>query len=115
MTKYRVLFHIDESVQSKWAMVLRNIENLLEDIGENLEVKLVANAEGIALLYKMPNPFHEKIAQLAEKGVRFAVCANSLRQQNLTEDFLLDLAEIVPSGVGEIVRRQSEGWAYIKP
>ena len=89
--------------------------NVFNQNVEALEVKLVANAEGIALLYKMPNPFHEKIAQLAEKGAHFAVCANSLRQQNLTEDFLLDLTEIVPSGVGEIVRRQSEGWAYIKP
>ena len=115
MKEYRVLFHVDESANSKWALVLKNIENLLDDISENLEVELVANAEGIALLYKLPNHFNDKIAQLATRKVRFCVCANSLRQQNLTKDFFLDLAEVVPSGVGEIVRKQSEGWAYVKP
>lgn len=24
-------------------------------------------------------------------------------------------AEIVPSGIGELVRRQAEGWAYVRP
>jgi len=115
MKEYRVLFHVDESSNSKWTLVLKNIENLFDDIGENIEVELVANAEGIGLLYKLPNHFIDKIAKLAGRGVRFFVCANSLQQQKLTRDFLLDSAELVPSGVGEIVRKQSEGWAYVKP
>lgn len=112
---YRVLFHLNESSTGKWIMALRNIENLIVDLGESLEVELVAHGEGIALLYKMPNHFSDRIAQLAAKGVRFAACANTLRQQNLTKEFLLDIAELVPSGVGELVRKQAEGWTYIKP
>ena len=115
MKKYRVLFHVDESSNSKWALALKNIENLMDDVGENLEVELVANAEGIALLFKLPNPYNDKIDQLATKGVHFFVCANSLRQQKLTKEFFLELAEVVPSGIGEIVRKQSAGWAYVKP
>jgi intracellular sulfur oxidation DsrE/DsrF family protein len=115
MNKYRVLFHLDQGMSSKYKLVLANIENLFADLGEEIEVELVTNAEGIGLLYKKPNIFSEIITGLAAKGVRFTACANSLRQQNLTSDFLLDFTEIVPSGVGEIVRRQAEGWVYIKP
>jgi len=28
---------------------------------------------------------------------------------------MLSEARVVPSGVGELVKRQTEGWAYIRP
>lgn len=115
MKPYRVLFHLDESTTGKFILVLKNIENLLADIGDDSEIELVALGEGTSFLYRTPNHFSDRIAQLAARGVRFAVCANSLRQQNLTKEFFLDVAEVVPAGVGELVRKQAEGWTYIKP
>lgn len=38
-----------------------------------------------------------------------------LRQLDLTQDAFLDLVEIVPEGVGELVKKQAQGWAYIRP
>jgi len=28
---------------------------------------------------------------------------------------LLDLVDVVPAGVSELVKKQAEGWAYIRP
>lgn len=115
MATYKAIFHVDESSLAKWKLVLVNIENLMAEFGEDIEIELLANAEGISLLYKTPNHFKETITRLSARGVQFALCANSLKQQNLTKEFFLDMATVVPSGVGELVIKQSAGWAYIKP
>lgn len=114
MEKYRVVFHIDEC--NKGHLVLKNIENLIADLGENnVEVELLANSEGIAVLFKTPSLHSEQVERLASKGVRFAACANTLRGMNLTKDALFDSVEIVSSGVGELVKKQTLRWAYIRP
>jgi intracellular sulfur oxidation DsrE/DsrF family protein len=116
MDKYRAVFHVDEGNEARVGMALKNIENLIADLGEeNVQVELVTNGRGVTALVKTPSPHQEQIERLAAKGVRFAACANSLRQAGLTPDTLLGVVEVVPSGVGELVKKQAQGWAYIRP
>ncbi len=114
MKEYRAIFHLDE--KNRGEMVLHNIENLLNDLGEkNVEVELLANGQGVRVLLKKANPIEDLILRLAERGVRFAACSNSIRYLGFTKDELFDVVEIVPSGVGELVKKQTQGWAYIRP
>jgi len=116
MEKYRVVIHLDESGKARGELVLRNIENLIADLGENnVEIELVANGEGITALLKSPNLHGEQVERFSAKGVHFVACAKTMRQLDLTKDALLDLVEIVPAGVGELVKKQAQGWAYIRP
>lgn len=116
MNKYCVVFHLDEPSKSRADQVFRNIENLLADLGENnVEVELVANGGGVKALAKGPNSYTEQIDPLAAKGVRFAACAHSLNQLEIARDTLLESVEVVSSGVGELVKKQADGWAYIRP
>src|SRR5665647_1995485 len=110
--KYKVVFHIDYIARID--LGLENIENLLVDLGEsNVEVELVANFEAITLLAKTSNKYETKIAEFAEKGVIFAACANAMRAHNLTKNDMLEVAIIVPSAVGELIKKQAQSWAYI--
>jgi intracellular sulfur oxidation DsrE/DsrF family protein len=59
--------------------------------------------------------FEEELKALAEKGVIVAQCSNSLHERKLTRDQIYDFFALVPSGNGEIILRQSEGWAIVKP
>lgn len=96
--------------------MFRNIENLLADLGENnVEIELVANGEGVNALVKGPDSHVEQIEPLAAKGVRFVACAHSLSQLEIARDALLESVEVVSSGIGELVKKQAEGWAYIRP
>ena len=114
MDKYKVLFHTDYIARID--LGLENIENLLTDLGgSNVEVELVANFEAITLLSKASNKYETKIAELAAKGVIFAACANAMRAHNLTKDDMLEVAVVVPSAVGELIKKQAQGWAYIRP
>ena len=116
MAKYRVLFHLDEGAKGRVDLVLHNIENLITDLGqENVEVELVSNSEGVTALLKTPDLHGAMVERLAAKGVRFTACENSLRQFHLAKDALLEHVEAVPSGVGELARKEAEGWSYIRP
>lgn len=67
-------------------------------------------------LFQLPkNMNHEEIEALVKSGVRFLICQNSLNVYNLTKEAMLDVVGFVASGVGELVKKQAEGWAYIKP
>jgi intracellular sulfur oxidation DsrE/DsrF family protein len=113
---YRVLFHLNESSACKVEGVLGNVEHLLDELGqEGLAVEVVAHGDGIAALRQAANPHADAIARLAGRGVRFAACQNTMKRQGLEASDLLRVAEMVPSGVAELVRRQAEGWAYVRP
>lgn len=116
MTRYRVVFHLDEPSKGRANQVFRNIENLLSDLGENnLEVELVANGGGVRAFVQGPESYTEQIDPLSAKGVRFVACAHSLSQLDINVDTLLDSVTVVSSGVGELVKKQTDGWAYIRP
>jgi intracellular sulfur oxidation DsrE/DsrF family protein len=49
---------------------------------------------------------------LAAKEVRFAAYVYFLSQLGVAREALLESIEIVSSGVGELVKKQAEGWAF---
>jgi intracellular sulfur oxidation DsrE/DsrF family protein len=91
-----------------------NTENLLADETTPIEsVALVANGAGVMLLTE-DSTQPDAVEQLAEEGVALLACENSLRAKDLTEEDLLEGVETVPAGVGELVKKQDAGYAYIK-
>lgn len=115
-TKYKVIFHIDEPSKGRADQVLMNITNLLNDLGDgNVAVELLANGGGVRALVKEPEGQADQVEALAKRGVRFVACQNSLDHLNMQRTDLLDLVEVLPAGVSELVRKQMEGWAYIRP
>ena len=49
------------------------------------------------------------------KGVKFVACNNALMAHNIEKYNIIHFVDIVPAGVLELVVKQSEGYAYIKP
>lgn len=116
MKRYKVIFHIDESFKARAKQVLANITNLLDDFGEgNVQVELLANGDAVRMFLNIPDNFSEQIRSLVKRDVKFVACAHSLDHLNLTSAELIDVVEIVPAGVSEIVKKQMDGWAYIRP
>jgi uncharacterized protein len=116
MTVYRVIFHLDENSMEKTNEVFNNLSNLLADLGKgNIEVELLTNGKGVEAMLKANESNALRIHHLLIQGVRFVVCANSLKYLKIAPEELVPEAEIVPAGVSELVKKQSEGWAYIRP
>ncbi len=113
---YKVIFHLNEEEKTEDA--LRNIKNLLEDMkneNERIDIELLAHSSGVNAFKKTNKENKEEIKNLLEKGVEIALCKNSLITLNLKKEDFIEEAIIVSSGVGELTKKQNEGWSYIKP
>lgn len=115
MSKYKVIFHIDEDEPYRVKLVMNNLNNLIGDMGlDNLELELVAYGQGINIFLKL-SPYAKNMEKLADLGVIFAACGNTAKNLAIEASDMLDSVEIVSSGVGELVKKQSQGWVYIRP
>ena len=116
MSDYKVIFHIDE--MSKWQVLLGNVSNLLNGIADTkLHVIVLANSEAVKS-YETNQGFDAVIhtmESLNKEGVKFVACNNALMAYKMEKDDLIPFVDIVPAGIVELVKKQSEGYIYIKP
>ena len=77
-------------------------------------VEVVAHSKGLGMLIAKDNSLADRIKKLAEQGVVFAACENTMKKKNVTKEQLLPSATTTDSGVAEVVRKQEAGWSYLK-
>ncbi len=113
---YGAIFQLDAGGNKAIKKTLNNIENLLHDkrVEGKITVELIANSGGFDV-YVKNNGFEKKLRHLQKEGVILAQCSNTLREKHISRSDLYSFIHVVPSGVGEITLRESQGWAYIHP
>lgn len=116
---YRVVFEVSVDGVENWEGALRNAQNARKALGESATtIEIVAHGKGIGLLLSKTGTAHpelkEKLKTLHGEGVVFAACENTMARMKLVKQDLDPAAVTVDSGVAEVVRKQTEGWAYIK-
>jgi uncharacterized protein len=115
----KVVYHLSEGIDQA-ARALGNIRNHLRAAPED-RIVVVAHGEGIRFLLqdaqeRNGKPFEPAVAALAQQGVDFKVCTNTLTAHRVPAERLLPQASLVPSGVAEIARLQArEGFVYLRP
>ena len=116
MTNYDLCVHVDQNDPGLLGLALNNIANYMAALpGETFRVRLVANGPAVQLFKSGATPHDARIAELAAKGVTFALCANALKAFSVDKQALVSGCEVVPAGVVELVQLQRAGFAYIKP
>ncbi|HTE12568.1 MAG TPA: DsrE family protein [Chitinophagaceae bacterium] len=112
--QHKVVFEITSADTADHRTVLRQISNVIKDApGTNIEV--VCHGPAILMLVKEKTMLAAEMQELKSKyGVDFAACANSMKKNNLDKSQLVTTAMVVPNGVMEVVRKEEEGWSYIK-
>ena len=111
----RVIFHVDEL--SKWGLLLKNVQNLVQAAeGDSVQIEVLANSEAVKL-YVKNRAVNELSAMqdLSKQGVHFVACNNALKGLSIGREQLAPFISVVPVGVLELIKKQSEGYAYIKP
>lgn len=118
----RIVFHLTNPDQVVAGEMLDEIEGMLRQYrreGEMLRVEIVSHSDGLGLLRQRLSAHHGRIAALAREydNLAFVACRNTidrLRVEKGVEVILLPEAEIIDSGVSHVVKRQMEGWSYIR-
>ena len=110
----KTVFHVADGAADIQDAAIRYASGIFED--ESLEtdaVAVVANASGVELV-RTDSAYAEEIAELSGGDVEFVACEKSMAAAGLTEDDILDVVETAPTSVGELTRRQENGYRYIK-
>ena len=111
--KERVVIQVSTPDQRMWAQSLNYAENLRELYGkDNVEIEIVALGQGIGVL-KLDSPMATRVADTLKSGVKVVACQVTMRRQKLQKEDMLSDIGYVPAGLGEVIKRQREGWAYI--
>lgn len=115
----KVVYHINDINHAYGA--LRNVKNHLNALGdENADIVVVTHSGGAFTLVdgssdQKGHRFDEAIQALANRGVKFDICANTIRGKKIDKSKINLNAKIVPSGVAEVAHLEQEGYVYIKP
>jgi uncharacterized protein len=113
--KSRVVMQVSDGDAGKWNLALNNAKNLQTDLGAaNVDIEIVAYGPGIGML-KADSVVGSRVDEALASGVKVVACENTMRGQKLTKPDMLANVGYVSAGVVEIMQKQQQGWAYIRP
>jgi intracellular sulfur oxidation DsrE/DsrF family protein len=113
---YNALYILNSNDDKKIKGLLRNVDNALEDprLKGKLHIELIAFGDGVAV-YMKSGTYEQTLKDLQAKGVVLAQCSNTIKERKIDKNDLFPFISYVPSGNGEIIIRQYEGWAVVHP
>jgi hypothetical protein len=111
----RIVIQVSDADQGKWNLALNNARNIQADLGAaNVEIEIVAYGPGIGML-KLDSPVADRVDEASAAGVKIMACDNTMKGQKLARGDMLSGIGYVNAGVVEIMQRQQQGWAYLRP
>jgi intracellular sulfur oxidation DsrE/DsrF family protein len=113
--KQRVLFQVSDNDPGKWQLALNNAQNVQVDLGkENVQIEIVAYGPGLGML-KAESAVAGGLAGALDNNVGLIACENTMQNTKVSRDDMYGGVAFVQAGVTHIMKRQREGWAYIRP
>jgi uncharacterized protein len=113
--KQKVVFQVSDADPAKWNLALNNARNVQTELGkENVLVEIIAYGPGLGML-KADSKFEARLAQALTDNVGLLACENTMVNTKTTKADMYSGISYVMAGVTHIMKRQREGWAYIRP
>jgi len=113
--KTGVVVQVSDDSPKTWNQSLNVVKNLQSAYGKDkVDIEVVVFGMGSGML-KLESPLANRINEALDGGVKVVMCENTMKGQNLTKDDMHPKIGFVPAGAGEIVEKQRQGWASIRP
>ena len=111
----KVVFQVSDADPAKWNLTLNNVRNIQADLGAgNVDIEVVSYGPGIGML-QANSPVASRVDEALTAGVSIVACENTMKGQKLARSDMLGGIGYVGAGVVELVQKQQQGWAYIRP
>ncbi len=108
----RMVLHLQSADTLVHRALVNQVINLKKEFPE-AEIDVICHGPGLEFLYKS-SVYAQRIRQREISGITFTACAFTMSQRNITHHHLVPFARVVPYALAEIVRKQQNGWLYIK-
>jgi intracellular sulfur oxidation DsrE/DsrF family protein len=113
--RYRVVLQVSDADPAKWNLAVNNARNVQTDLGaQNVDVEIVAYGPGLGML-KSDSKVAARLAEALDNNIGLMACENTMRNTKVTKDDMYAGIRYVDAGVVHLMKRQREGWAYIRP
>lgn len=110
---FKAVFQVSDADPQKWNLTLNNAKNALAELGPDTRLEIVVFGPGIGML-KAGSEVAPRVTEAVKSGVKVAACQNTMRGMHLEPKDMNPEIGYVPSGVGELIRKQAEGYSYIR-
>lgn len=114
LAQHRIILQLSSNDTLVWKGLVNNLKHLKAGWADSVEIEVVAHGPGIDFLVKEKTTQQEKIRHFREMGIQFIACENTMTERKVARESIIPEAGFVKMGIGEIVRKQEEGWSYIK-
>lgn len=112
---HKVVFQVSDADPAKWNLALNNARNVQQDLGaDKVAIEIVAYGPGIGML-KMDSVAGARVSEAMAAGTSVVACENTMRNLKISRDDMLPRIGYVAAGVVQLMTRQKEGYAYIRP
>lgn len=119
---WKVVMHINSTDDYMQNTLLLETENLLQSYQNNpqaVQVEIVAYGPGVTLFDANQSKFIDRLAGLKNRfaNLNYAVCGRSVKKIETDKHVRMKLIPditITSSGLHQIIKRQQEGWHYIR-
>ncbi len=110
----KIVIQVSDGDSKTWNQALNVVKNLQQAYGKNAKVEVVVFGNGIGML-KMDSEVGNRVSETLESGTAVYACQNTMRGRKLTKDDMLPAIGYVPAGIVEIITKQRENWAVVRP
>lgn len=116
-SEHQIIYQCNKSDPAYLGSILFSVGELIRKHGDNVHIVVACFGPGINLLNKsaispIPLELRQRASSLADYGVAFHACKNTMDTLNWTEADLVDYAKVVPIGVEDIMLLQEKGFGY---
>lgn len=113
--RHFVVYQVSRDDDTSLSLPLNNASNMLQAYGNsNVAIEIVSFGPGVRMMTK-DSPVAQRVSSLAQQGVSFTACANTLQALGIPKSQLAEGVDTVVSGVVRINQLHEGGWTYIRP
>ena len=113
-TTHKVVVQLNSADTAAWGGVIGNIKNLSKIWPDQLQIEVVVHGRALDFLVASKSHLVNDVEQLSKKGIMFSACENTMGKYGITKQMLIPAVFTVPSGVGEVILKQEQGWSYLR-
>ena len=111
----KVIFSVTDNDKGKWNLVFNNATAVQRNVGpKDIDVEVVVWGPGINML-KLESVVGNRVDEMIAKGIKVVACETTMHELKITPQDMLPSIGYVPGGVIELMQKQQQGWAYVRP
>ena len=120
---HHLVIHVSDNDKGKMNLSMNNAANVTkyyQKKGQSVKIEIVTYGPGLMMLRPDMSPVKDRIKSFAASfdNISFAACSNTIKKMSKNAGSpisVYDFAKKVDSGGVQIMKRQDQGWHYLRP